>query len=208
VDQVALSVRGNRIVVMVTGSVTNSTLPAPEAGLKAVPVSGNAMLVGHTEAVDQAIRRMGIKGLPADLMRLAEERQASSEFWAIASPGIAGPQAVSAGVKRFSLTVSIRNRLTSDLAFEFYRTPNANALRTWQTQLGAATLEGDTLHVRRSMEAGEVQQKFGEIAASPLGQPLAALIEAARYLPARDPTVPRQTKPVIYGLDGGPKEVN
>src|SRR5260370_30226367 len=33
VDQVALSVRDNRIVAMVTGRSTNSTLPAPEAGL-------------------------------------------------------------------------------------------------------------------------------------------------------------------------------
>ena len=46
-----------------------------------------------------------------------------------------------------------------------------------------------------------MQQKFGQIAGSPLGQGLAALVEAARYLPVRDNTVPKQTKPIIYGLD-------
>jgi hypothetical protein len=40
------------------------------------------------------------------------------------------------------------------------------------------------------------------------GERLAALVEAARSLPMRAANVPKQTKPVIYGLDGGPKVVN
>jgi hypothetical protein len=208
VDQVALSIRDSRIVVMITGRLTESTLPPPEAGMKVVPVSGNAMLVGQADAVDQAVQRMAMKGLPSELTRLAEERQASSEFWAIASAQLVGQQAVSAGVKRFSLTVSIQNRLTSDVAFEFYGAPSAKTLQMWQTTLGATTLEGNVVHARSSMEAGEVQQKFGQIAAGPLGERLAALVGAARYLPMRDTSVPRQTRPVIYGLDGGPRVVN
>jgi hypothetical protein len=58
------------------------------------------------------------------------------------------------------------------------------------------------------MEANEVQKRFGQIVASPFGQRLAALVKAARYLPVRNTTVPSQTKPVVYGLDGGPKEMN
>jgi hypothetical protein len=112
------------------------------------------------------------------------------------------------GVRRFSLSVSIRDRLSSDVAFEFDQPPGADALRTWQTTPGAATLEGNAIHFRMSMEPGDVQQKFAPIAASPLGQRLAALIKAAQYLPAGDSTVPKHTKPMIYGLDGGPKEVN
>jgi hypothetical protein len=212
VDQVVLSVRDNRIVVMVTGGLTDLTLPAPEAGWKVVPVSGSAMLIGHADAVDQAVQRIATNGAPgtlAELTRLAQERQAGSEFWAVGSAGLAGPQAASAGVKRFSLAVSIRNRLSSDVALEFNEGPGANALETWQTTLGgAATLESNVVHVRTSLEADEVQQKFGQIAASPVGQRLAGLVKAARYLPAHDTTVPRRPKPVIYGLDGGPKEVN
>jgi hypothetical protein len=208
VDQVAVSVRDNRFVVMVTGRVTDSTVLVPEAGLKAVPVSGSAILAGHADAVDQAVQRIAMKGPLAELTRLAVETHAGSEFWAAGPAGIAGPEAVSAGVKRFSLTVSVRNRLTSDVAFEFDGVPGANALQMLQTKLGAATLEGNVVHIRMSMEADEVQQKSGEIAASPLGQRLAVLIKAARYLPVRDTTVPNRTKPMIYGLDGGPKEVN
>jgi hypothetical protein len=192
---------------MVTGRVTESNFPAPEAGMKFVPVSGNAMLMGHAEAVDQAVQRINMKGFPSELAKLAEQQQAVSEFWTIGSPRLAGPEAMSAGVKRFSLTVSLRSRLTSDVAFEFYGTPNPKTLQALQTSLGATTLEGNVLHARTSMEAVEVQQKFGEFAAGPLGQRLAPLMEAARYLPVRDTTVPKQTRPVIYGLDDVPRVV-
>jgi hypothetical protein len=164
------------------------------------------MLVGHADAVDQAIQRLGIKGPPSELTRLAEGRQARSEFWAIASPGLVGPQAVSAGIKRLSLTVWIRDSVTSDVTFEFNGVPSANTLRTWQAKLGNATVEGNAVHLRMSMEAAEVQRMFGQTAASPLGQGLAVLVVAARYLPV--PAFPTRTKPMIYGLDGGPKEVN
>ena len=203
VDQIALSIRDNQFVAMVTGSVANSTLPAPEAGLKAVPISANAMLVGHPEAVDKAAERIAMKGLPTDLTRLAQERQGRSEFWAIGPAALVGPLAVNAGVKRFTLTVSARNRLTSDLALEFDAAPDADTVQKWQ-----ATLEDNVAHLRLSMEADEVQEGFGRIVASPVGQRLAALVQAARYLPVRNATVPSHTKPVIYGLDGGPKEVN
>jgi hypothetical protein len=206
VNQIALSFRNNRVVAMVTGSAAFSTLPATEPGLKAAPVSGGAMLVGHADAVDQAIQRLGIKGPPSELTRLAEGRQARSEFWAIASPGLVGPQAVSAGIKRLSLTVWIRDSVTSDVTFEFNGVPSANTLRTWQAKLGNATVEGNAVHLRMSMEAAEVQRMFGQTAASPLGQGLAVLVVAARYLPV--PAFPTRTKPMIYGLDGGPKEVN
>jgi hypothetical protein len=151
---------------------------------------------------------MAMKGPPNEQMRMAEERQAGSEFWAVVSPGIGGPQMANAGVKRILLTVSIRDRIVSDVAFEFNGAPADRTLRMWQSKLGNATLEGNALHVRMSMEADEVQKKFGQIAAGPVGERLAALVKAARYLPARDASVPRQTKPVIYGLDDAPRVVN
>lgn len=207
VDQVAFSVRDNRVVVMITGAATDSTLPAPEPGFKAVPVAGSGILMGQTEAVDQAVRRMAAKAPLAEMPLLAEQWQAGSEFWAFGSAGLIGPQAISAGVQRFSLTVSLRDRLTSDLALEFSRVPSADTLPMWQTALGAATLEGNVVHVRTSLGGDELERGFGQILAQPVGQRLAALVEAARYLPARDSAAPRQTKPVIYGLDDGPRVV-
>ena len=201
VDQVALSVRNNRIVAMITGRVADSRLPVPEAGMKAVPVSGGVMLLGHADAVEQAMQRIAMNGPATELTRSFEARQGNSEFWAVGSARLAGPQAASK-VKQFALTVWIRDRLTADLTLELNGAPSANALQIWQAQLGsAATVETNAVHVRASMEAEEVQQKFGQIAASPLGQGLAALVKAARYLPVRDQTVLKQTQPIIYGLD-------
>jgi len=68
VDQGALSVRDNRIVVMFTGRVTDSTVLVPDADLKAVPVSGNAILIGHASAVDQAVERIAMKSPPVDAL--------------------------------------------------------------------------------------------------------------------------------------------
>jgi hypothetical protein len=212
VDQAALSVtaRGGseRIVVMITGRVTDLQLPAPEAGMKAVTISGSALLMGHAAAVDEAAQRIAMKWPASELAREAEELQAQAEFWAIGPAAMMGPEAAGAGMRRFSLAVSIRDRLTTDVAFEFNGVPSANTIRTLQTKLGAAAVEGNAIHVRTSMEADEVRQKFGEIAASPVGARLAEVIKAARYLPARDTTVPKQDKPVIYGLEGGPRVVN
>ncbi len=208
VDEVAVSLHNNQAVVMITGSVTDSSLQPPGAGLKTVALPSGAILVGHADAVDWAARRIAMKVAPGELARLAEERQAGNEFWAIGSPSFVGPQAASAGVKRFSLTVSMRDRFFSDIAFEFNGMPNPNTVRQWQTTLGPAVLEGNTMHLRTALEAKEIQQKFAQIIASPVGQRLGMLVEAARYLPVPDTNVPKQTKPVIYGLDDGPKTVN
>jgi len=104
-------------------------------------------------------------------------------------------------VKQFSLTVSIRNNLISDMAFEFDGEPSVSALRMWQTPLSASTLEDNVVYVKMSIEADEAPQKFGQIAASPLGQRLAAVVKAAQYLPVRVTAAPRQARPVIHGLD-------
>jgi hypothetical protein len=206
IDQLAVFVRDNRFVVMLAGDVTDTSLPAMEPGMKAVPISAGAMLFGSADAVDQAAQRIAMKSPLSELARQAESRQASSEFWAIGSARSIGPQAVSAGMKRFSLAVSIQSGLTSDLAIEFNGPPTAKTLHML-TLPGAATLEGNTVHARASTEASEVQQKFGAIVASPVGERLAALVEAARHLPARDITIRNQSRPVIYGLDGGPRVV-
>jgi hypothetical protein len=210
VDQVAFSIHDNRIVVMITGSVADSPLSAPPAGFKAVPVSASALLVGHADAVDWAVWRIGMKGPLAELPSIAEEMQRNSEFWAVGSPAFVGPQAASAGLKRFSLKISIREQFTSDLAFEFNGVPGSDILKRWQILQGAPTLEGNVLHIRTAMEAGEMKQKFAKITASPLGQGLAALVKSAKYIPVRDPgqAKPAQTKAVIYGLDDGPKQVS
>jgi len=210
VDQIALSIRDNRVVAMLTGRVKELTLP-PDGELKAVMVSGTTLLFGHADAVAQAVERITAPASTttptSELAEFAAERQSTSEFWATASGQLVGPEAVSDHLQRLSLAVSLGNKLASDFAFEFDGPPSAKTVETWQATLGAATVEGNAVYSSTSMQANEVQQKFGRIVASPLGEPLAALVGAARNLPLRDLNALKQTHPVIYGLDNGPKVV-
>ena len=207
VNQMAFSVRDNRTVVLVTGRVTESTISELPPGWKAVPVVGNALLLGQTDAVDQAAQRIATNATSSDLARSADQRQNESEFWAVRSAKSLGPQALSAGVKRFAMTISIQDRLTIEEAYEMNAIPDANARRAWPGNIAGAQIDGNVVHMRTAMEADDVQQKFGSIAASPLGQDLGSLVKTARYLPTRESPETVHSKPVIYGLDNGPKEV-
>ena len=206
VHQVAISTRDNRIIAMITG-ISVSTLPALEAGWKAVPVSADAVLVGHGDAVDQAIQRMAMNGALSESTRLAQERQLDSDFWAVGSGRFIGPQAESTTLQRFSLALSIQERFASDATFEFNRAPAADPVPFWST-LGDAAIENNVVDTQTLMQGDEAQRRVGEMANSSLGQRLAALVTAGRYLPFRDITVLKKTKPVIYGLNDGPKVIN
>ena len=206
VEQMAISVRNQHVAVMIAGNVANSMSFPPDPDLKVVPLSSNTLLLGHIDAVDQARWRISMKGPVTDQMRWFEARQSSSEFWANGSAAFMG-QAAIPGFQRFSMAVSLRDRLTSDLAFEFNGPPSPAILRQAPTTFGTVSLEGNTLHARASLEAEQARQKFADIQSSPLGPLLAKLVEGVKYLPARDTSVPKRTKPMIYGLDDGPREV-
>jgi len=200
VEQVAIASGKNQTILMVTGRASDSILPPLESGWKATPVAGNAVLIGQAEAVDQAVQRMAKDDPPNELMRLAMRRQAGNEFWAVGFAGLAGPEAEGTKVKGFSMGVSIRDRLTSALALEFDGSPDAKALATWAPAV-KGPIEGNVVHVVTTIESNEVQQKLVQIAASPVGANLTALVKPTRYLPVHDASVPIQAKPKIYGLD-------
>jgi hypothetical protein len=195
VNQLGISVRDGRVVVIVTGRVSDLAIP-PQAGWKMATVSKSAILVGDPEAVDQAVRRIATNSPEADWEQLAAGRQAENEFWIMGSASAAGPDAVSAGVTRFFITVSIRDSVSSAAAFEFKGTPDSAAVSRWTP--GAVEVEGNTVHVSMSLD---------DLAGGPLGQRLAVLASAAGRLPMRNLAPPTGTMPVIYGLEGGPKEV-
>ena len=198
VEQVGISVGQNHTVVMITGRASDSALPPLEPGWKATPVVGNALLVGQADAVDQAVQRLAKDDPPGELMRVAMKRQAVNEFWAIGFA--AGLDAEHAKVKSFSMQLLVRDHVTSALALEFNEPPDAKTLGAWAPALKAVT-EGNLVHVTTMMEADEVQQKLSQIAASPIGEHLAALVKPTVYLPIHEATAPVQEKPKIYGLD-------
>jgi hypothetical protein len=207
VNQVAISVRVDTILILVKGRPADAILPALERGWKSVPLEDGSLLIGHSDAVDQATQRLSILGALGDFTRMAQQRPADSELWVAGSAKVAGQAAVSAGVKRFELTASTRERLISEAFFEFDGAAEPNAVREWVGTLGDAKIEGTTLRATMSMDADAVQRNLTQIAKSPLGQGLAAFLQSGRYVPVRDTAATVHAKPVIFGLDGGPKEV-
>jgi len=138
---------------------------------------------------------------------IAQERQLNSDLWAVGSGQFAAPQAESARLQRFSLAFFVADRFASDVAFEFNGAPSAEPFPFWPA-LGDAAIENNVVHTRTSLEGDEAQQRVGQMASSSLGQRLAALVAVGRYLPVRDLTLLKQTKPVIYGLDDGPRVIH
>ena len=181
VDEAAIAIRGDRMVALLLMRDAGFTIPSPGEGMKAVQASAKLILVGHNDAVDQAVKRLATDSAPDELVRAAEDRQGQSDFWIAGPADLASPQAADAGVKRFALTISAKNRIAVDLALEFTLAPNASTLRTLLPTLGAVMIDSNTVHVHLPLE---------EISASPIGQRLPDLVTAARYLPV--PAAPKQ----------------
>jgi hypothetical protein len=196
VNQVALSIRGDQTLIMVTGCSKESTLPALETGWKALPV-GTTMLIGPADAVDQAAQRIAADGPLTELARLAGKRQANGDIWVASS---AAPDAVKAGAKRLVVAASMRDRLTGDSVFEFSQAPDAKTIGMLPVGPGITSVDGNKVHVKMSVEIDKVQPSLAEIAVTPLGEYLWVLVKAGKYVPSRDPAK-AQPKPKIAGLD-------
>ena len=139
VKQIALSVREDKILLMVTGRPPDSILPAPKPGWKSVPLGGTALLMGNADAVDQASQRLASVDNPlGELQGMAQQRPGESEFWAAGSAKLAGQAAAGAGVKRFELIASMLDRFACDTVFEFDAAPDPSAIRTWLSTLGGS----------------------------------------------------------------------
>ena len=206
VDEAGISVKDRRIVAALSGQV-NEFLSLAAAGAKTAPLSRGLGLIGHDQAVDAAAQRVALKLAPSDWTQNAEAWQSGSDLWVVGSGDLLGAEAVSTGLQRFSLTVWAADTLTSEMVFEFNAPPAGDALRKWQAVLGAVEPEGTILRWRTAVNAEELRQSLDRIVASPLGQDLAQLVRAARYLPVRPPSAPKSARPVIYGLDDGPRTV-
>ena len=204
VDQVAISVREKETLIMATGRKSDTIPPPLDPDWKAVPVARTAIVIGPAAVVDQALQRMATDLPPTESMRWMMKRQASTDFWrsgAIAVPPATGDKLQSV------LTVSIDDHFSSDLALEFPKPPEAATLAALPPTL-KGIVENNVVHVRAAAESDEVQPKLSKLFVTPTGDSLAVLITSIRYLPVHDPAIPKQAKPVIYGLEDGPQELN
>lgn len=207
VQSIAVSVRSNRVLMMVGRRASDSHTPTMPPGWKTAPVLGGGMLIGLAEDVDAAARRIAEQVRLGELASLAEERDAEGEFWAAGSGSLAGEAATRAGVKRFWLTVSMRDTLGAELVYELGHPAESAGPQNWPPTFGHPTVDGNLVRSAISIEPEELRDRFGEIAGSVIGQRFGALVAAARYVPAPEAVTKDRSRPVIYGLDDGPREL-
>lgn len=205
--QVAVSVRGDATLVLVTGRAPDAILPALNANWKSAPVGENALLIGNADSVAPALQRLMAANALEELPSAAQLRPAEAGFWAAGFAKLAGKEAVRAGAKEFGLTASLSDHLTVETAFEFEAAPDPIAMKAWLGTLGDVSFEDGAVRVKSSKSADEVSRDLAQIAESPFGLMLGSIISSARYLPVADTATTVHTKPVIFGLDDGPREV-
>jgi len=175
VELVVLSIRGEKILGLLISEKKDAGTPALEPGWKIAPVTDYARLIGPAEAVDQAVERLAKEDPPAELSRMAAGLPLDSEFWAVGSAAFLGPQPMGATVRRFSLTISLPEQgVATDAMFEFNGAPNAKTFATWPMTFGGVEVKGFMMRVSTSVD----DEKFAQIAASPLGRRLAGVLKS------------------------------
>ena len=193
VDQLAVSVRGSQTVVMLTGRATAWRTTSADSDWKSVPAPGGALLFGNGVAVDQALQRLTARPT------IAAEAHTSDEFWAVLSPVLLGSDAEKAGVKRLTLSMTLSDRVGTEASFELSASPDP---QRWPASLPGASVDGTVVHLKNSLDAAALAETLSRLGA---GQGLGALAKVARSLPTNQID---RSKPVIYGLDDGPRQLS
>src|SRR5579884_591379 len=194
VDQVAISVSGQQKLILVTGPAADPDSVHLAPGVKAVAVSGSAILIGPADAADRAVQRIRLPLSDDAALPVGKQMQDRSDLWAIGPAALAGPQAVAAGVERVTLALSARDSLTGNLFFEFEGAPGAKALRILREAWGPVSVEGNVARVSPAFGDG------AQFVSAPAGQSVEDLLEIARWLPV-PAAGEAKARPVIYGLD-------
>ena len=196
--QIALSTHDGKVVMMVTGRAADAILPAMDSGWKALPIAGsNALLIGNTDAVDQAAERISAGADLTELPAMGLLRAPESELWVGAPAMLAGPLAAEAGVKWVEMSSAVTDKVRGDVIYKFDAAPDAAKIGEWMKSLGGATVEGNVVRVKGAIDGRNM---------SAAGFALTSLFASAGHLPARETAETVHAHPVIYGLDGGPRE--
>jgi hypothetical protein len=171
------------------------------------PLSTNAVLFGDGPAVQSAWTRLRTPAALCATAREAEALSGSNDLWIIGAPPAASPKKQPAGVRRFSFTASLREQFSGELNIKT-STPAAaeSLLASYESSLkqavGTPGPEWEALFKAITAEKSDAGVRF-RLTASP--RDVWPLLAARMTVLA--PSVPAQPKAVIYGLEGGPREV-
>lgn len=215
------------VLALVTGVMDDTAAAALAQGKTTVHrIDANTLLVGEGPSLADALARMSKPAVGLQARALDRSKAlAGNDLW-IAGTLPALPMTIPMldSLRSLALGISAQNDLRIEIGLEMASPKMAEDLvssarrsQTQQPALGAALqseVDGSTARFRFVMEGDQVIQAVQQaIANKGAGSPLAAILGQAPGLPqfaVSDPAAsskPKRDTVIIYGLEGGPREI-
>ena len=222
IEKVSLSVRGKDILMLMTGKLDSmENMAKPGSGMSFHRVSADSILMGTEPSLSEAMQRLASPQRPAGIQaQRAKDLSRTNDFWLTGTPALLaafGTQARATEIRDFLISPQLKDQLRADLVLT--ATAPAVAQRMFASMQKAAknpamgqvstSLEGSAVRTVFTVQESEARQGMREFLSGPQGKQIAALIAAGKQTMGEAPQRPSDHpgKVVIYGLEGGPKEV-
>ncbi len=223
IEKISLSVRGKDILLLMTGKLDSiERMATPGGGMSFHQVSADSILLGTEPSLSEAMHRLASPQRPVGMQpQKAKDLAQTSDFWLMGTPALLaafGTQARTTDVRDFAVSLQLRNQLRMELVLNAptpavaqrmvasFRPNDATRPAVGQV---STSLDGTAVHMIYTMQESEARQGMQEFLSGPQGKQMAALIAAGKQTMGDAPQKPSDHpgKVVIYGLEGGPKEV-
>jgi len=224
VEKISISAHGKEILILMTGRLDSiENLAKPGSGMTFHRVSADSILMGTEPALSEAMRRLSVpQRTVSNAARRAKELSQTNDLWMTGTPalltayGASGPRGMD--LSSFTIGLQLRDQLRMDLVLNSTTPAGAQRMMAGYQQAqrktsgalqSSVTLDGSAVRLAFVLPQGEIRKGLQELMSSAAGKQLAALIAAnkpaAGDSAAKPPAAPG--KVMIYGLEGGPKEV-
>lgn len=212
IDQVWVSGSGNDAIILLQGR-TNfpSGWTAMDKGMTAYRISKNAVLVGKQASVLAAAQRLSKPAaLESAAVRQMRQLGVDNDLWLVGTQNfLKQPQiaAVSEGLSSYALSLSLRNGLQVGVHLKYASVDKARKVMAAlhdsppiPESVAKLTreMEGSTIIATFAIGQAQLSEAVDRALAAPWGKQLTAI--AAKSMASADQTV-------IYGLPGGPRQV-
>jgi hypothetical protein len=214
------------VLALVTGVLDDATVGAlmqgkaqGKAGVRRI--DANTILVGEGQSLEDAVARMSKPAVGLQARALDRSKAlANNDLWISGTlPDLPMTVPLLESLRSVALGISAQSDLRIELALETASPKTAEDLvssarksQVQQPGLGAALqseVDGSTARFRFAMPADQVIQAVQQAIANSGGQPsLPAFLGQSQAAPEpAAPPKPKRDSIIIYGLDGGPREI-
>jgi hypothetical protein len=210
------------VLALVTGVLDDAAAGAITQGKAGVRrIDANTILVGEGQSLEDAVARMSKPAVGLQARALDRSKAlANNDLWIAGTlPELPMTIPVLDSLRSVALGITAQSDLRIELALETASPKTAedlvsSARKSQQQQpgLGAALqseVDGSTARFRFAMEGDQLIQAVQQAIANSGGQPsLPAFLGQSQAAPeAAAPPKPKRDSIIIYGLEGGPREI-